>query len=322
VEVFVTGGSGFVGQHVLRGFTAAGHRVRALSRSPQAARTVEACGAQPVSGELLDAAALETGMAGCDLVVHAAAHTAQWGPEQRFVEVNVTGTERVLAAAARAAVPRLVHVSTEAVLADGGPLRNVDETWPMPSHQVGAYARTKAEAERRVLAANGPRLATVVVRPRMIWGPGDTTVRQALVDAIRAGRFAWVDGGRYQTSTCHVTNVCEGIMLAAVRGGGGEVYFLTDGEPIEVRTFFTELAATAGLEPGDRSLPRWVVRAAAGLAETAWRFLPLSGQPPVTRAAVALTGQEMTVKDAKARHELGYQSTLDRTTGLAALPGS
>jgi nucleoside-diphosphate-sugar epimerase len=321
VDVFVTGGSGFLGQHLLGRFAKEGYRVRALARSPRAEQAVAANGAEPVSGELTDESVLRDGMAGCDLVVHAAADTSAWGPSQRFHEVNVIGTEAVLAAARQAGVARLVHVSTEAVLADGHPLRNADESWPIPSHHVGDYPRTKALAEQRVLAANGAGLATVVVRPRLVWGPGDTTVLPELERAARSKRFAWIDGGRYNTSTCHVTNVCEGIVLAAERGRAGEVYFLTDGDPVQVREFFTALTATVGVDLGDRSLPRWLVWATAVASEPAWRLLPLPGQPPVTRTAVALAGQEMTVNDAKARRELGYQAVVDRPAGLAALAG-
>jgi nucleoside-diphosphate-sugar epimerase len=117
-------------------------------------------------------------------------------------------------------------------------------------------------------------------------------------------------------------NASEGIMRAAEHGRGGQVYFLTDGEPIEVRAFFTALAGTAGVSLGTRSLPRSVVWAAGTILESAWRLLPLPGQPPVTRTAVALTGQEMTVNDAKARDELGYKAVLDRAAGLAALARS
>jgi nucleoside-diphosphate-sugar epimerase len=317
--VFVTGGSGFVGQHLLRTYAAAGAEVRALARSDRSARAVEAVGARPVTGDVTDGAALRAGMAGCDLVVHAAGNTEQWAPREAFHRVNVVGTATVLEAAGAAGVPRLVHVSTEAVLADGRPLRNVDETHPRPARLVGDYAVTKARAEDLVLAANGPDLATVVVRPRLVWGPGDATILPAVVDAASAGRFAWIDGGRYLTSTCHVTNTCAGIVAAGRDGRGGEVYFLTDGEPVEFRTFLTALAGTAGVELGDRSIPRPLAWAVATALEPVWRLLPLRGAPPITRTFLALSAQEMTVDDGKARQEIGYRPPVDRAAGLAAL---
>jgi nucleoside-diphosphate-sugar epimerase len=317
--VFVTGGSGFVGQHLLRTYRDEGATVRALARSPRSAQAVRAAGAEAASGDITDGPALRAAMAGCDLVVHAAGNTDQWAPREAFERVNVTGTAEVLAAARAAGVPRLVHVSTEAVLADGRPLHNVDETYPRPARLVGDYAVTKAAAEDLVLTANGPGLATVVVRPRLVWGPGDATILPAVVAAARAGRFAWIDGGHYLTSTCHVTNTCAGIVAAGREGRGGEVYFLTDGPPVEFRVFLTQLAATAGVELGTRSLPRSLAWAAATALEPAWRLLPLPGAPPITRTFLALSAQEMTVDDSKARQEIGYRPPVDRAGGLADL---
>jgi nucleoside-diphosphate-sugar epimerase len=319
MDVFVTGGSGFLGQHLLRALTAGGHRVRALVRSRTAAETVTAAGAEAIRGDVTDGEALRGGMDGCDVAVHAAAYTKQWGPRQRFHEVNVVGTEAVLEAARASTVARLVHVSTEAVLADGHPLVCVDETCPRPRHPVGEYARTKTAAEKLVLATNGAELATIVVRPRLMWGPGDTTILPAVVQAAASGRFRWIDGGRYLTSTCHVINACEGIEFAAERGRGGEVYFLTDGAPVQFRSFLSALAATAGVELDDRSVPRTLAWAGAVVVEQAWRLLRLSGEPPITRTFLALSAQEMTVDDTKARRHFGYRGTVSREQGLSDL---
>jgi nucleoside-diphosphate-sugar epimerase len=319
MSVFVTGGSGFLGQHLLRTYVQAGVPVKALARSAAAAGVVRAAGAEPVPGHVGDAASMRAGMIGCEQVVHCAALADQWGPRERFDAVNVTGTAYVLAAARASGVARVVHVSTEAVLADGKPLRNVDESAPRPAHPVGNYAITKGLAEDLVTAANGGDFTTVVVRPRFIWGPGDTTVLPAVLAAARGNRFAWIDGGRYQTSTCHVSNVCAGILAAAERGVGGGIYFLTDGPPVEFRSFLTELAATAGVPLGDRSIPHPVAWAGASVLEEAWRLLRLRSEPPLTRTFLALSGQEMTVDDSRARAEIGYRPVVERAVGLATL---
>jgi nucleoside-diphosphate-sugar epimerase len=140
-----------------------------------------------------------------------------------------------------------------------------------------------------------------------------------LVDAVRAGKFAWIDGGRHLTSSCHVRNVCTGMMLAAERGRGGEIYFLTDGEPVEVRRFLTELLEAVGVRPGARSVPRFVARAVAWVSEAVWRLFRLRGAPPIDRTAVRLIGEEVTVDDSKARRELGYAPIVSREVGLAEL---
>ena len=132
----------------------------------------------------------------------------------------------------------------------------------------------------------------------------------------------WFDGGHYLTSTCHVANVCEGMILAAEYGQGGEIYFLTDGQPVEFRSFITQLLQTQGLDAGNRSIPRWLAQRVAFASEWAWQTFHLKGVPPLTRATVRVVGEEVTVNDAKARRELGYTSALSRAEGLAAMQSS
>lgn len=311
-RVFVTGGSGFVGGRVIRQLRARGVEVAALARSTASAGAVEKLGARAVRGDLDDRAAMQAGMAGSDVVVHAAAHVEEHGPLADFLRVTVTGTENALAAARAAGVPRLVHVSTEAVLADGQPIVKADETRPRTTRPAGPYPLSKGLAEERVLAENRDGLATVIVRPRFIWGAGDTNLLPKITEAVKRGRFGWIGGGHYPTSTCHVDNVAEGILLAAERGAPGEIYFLTDGEPVDFRDFLTSMLATHGVDPGARNIPRWVARTTAAL--TGWMK-----QPPVTRTAVALIGHEVTVVDAKARRELGYTGRVSREQGLAEM---
>jgi nucleoside-diphosphate-sugar epimerase len=311
-EAFITGGSGFVGRHLISALVARGARVRALARSEQAARAVAQAGAEPVPGDLEDGTALQQGMQGCEVVFHAAAYVKQHGSRAAFFAANVEGTERVLQAAKAAGVKRFVHVGTEAVLADGKPIVRADETRPRAKQPAGLYPLTKGLAEAAVLAANGPGFETVVIRPRLIWGAGDTTLLPDIVATVKGGRFAWIDGGHYLTSTCHVENVVEGALLAAEKGRGGEIYFLTDGEPVEFRAFLTDLLRTQGVEPGDKEVPRWLVSVLATL--TSWM-----SAPPITKTAVALAGVEVSVIDEKARRELGYRGRVSRKEGLDAM---
>lgn len=315
-SIFITGGSGFVGQNAIVELSRKGHTVRALARSDEAARRITAAGGEPVRGELSSVDALTRGISGCEWVVHAAAKVEQWGKYEEFYEVNVVGTENVLAAAAKAGAKRFVHVGTEAGLVGERPLINASEDFKPPSRSVGLYPVTKRLAEERVIAANRPELQTMVVRPRFIWGRGDTSLLPQLVTAVKRGQFMWISGGHYLTSTCHVTNVVEGIALALERGKPGNVYFLTDGEPTEFRGFISALVETQGLEPPKASIPRPVAKVLAGVLEGVWGVFRLSSAPPLTRTLIFLMGEEVTVSDAKARSELGYTASVSRERGL------
>ncbi len=174
--VFVTGGSGFIGGRLIERLRREGREVRALARSPQAAERVRSLGAEPVEGDLADVAAMRAGAEGCDVAFHAAAMLGDSGRREDFIEGNVRGTRNALTACAAAGVGRFVHVGTEAVLLSSSPSsRSMRRRRCRPSRR-SHYVATKALAERSVLSASREDFQTVVVRPRFVWGRGDTTL--------------------------------------------------------------------------------------------------------------------------------------------------
>jgi nucleoside-diphosphate-sugar epimerase len=316
---FVTGGSGFIGGRLIERLRSDGWAVKALARSPSSAEKVRALGAEPVDGDLDDRAAMRAGAEGCDVAFHAAAHLGEWGSREDFERVNVGGTRNVLTACREGGVRRFVHVGTEAALIAGQPLVNADETAPLRPDSKALYCATKAMAEQAVRDANGDGLETVVVRPRLVWGRGDTTIMPSLVKAMEAGRFAWIGGGRHRTSTTHVENTVHGLVLGAEKGRPGDVYFVTDGEPVVFREFITELVATQGVEAPDRNMPAPLAGAAAVASEGIWRTLRLKSTPPLTRLAVWLSSQECTIDISRARADLGYEPVRTIADGMSEL---
>lgn len=319
MRIFVTGASGFIGGAAARALARA-HDVVAMARSEASAAAVRATGAVPVGCEL--GAVHAANLAGVDAVVHAAAFVGPWGTRDEFWNANVDGTAQLLAAAREAGVARFVHIGTEAALFAGQDLRDIDETYPYPASTPFLYSETKAEAERRVLAANDPggAFTTLSLRPRLVWGPGDQSVLRELVDMVQSGRFMWIGGGSARTSTTHVDNVVHGILLALTRGRGGEAYFLTDGEVWTMRDFLTRYLATQGVDPGTRSIPAWLARGAAAVIEPIWRSLGIPADPPLTRFAACIMSAECTLRIDKARRDLGYEPIVSVEAGLAAMP--
>jgi nucleoside-diphosphate-sugar epimerase len=319
---FVTGGSGFIGGALIERLRREGWEVRALARSDSAEAAVRQRGASPVRGDLGDGAALEGGSVGCDVCFHAAAKVEDWGDPADFDRLNVAGTANVIAAARASRVRRLVHVGTEAALTAGEALVGVDERAPLRPDSPFLYSSTKAKAEQLVRAANGDGLETVVVRPRFVWGRGDTTLMPSIAELVRSGRFRWIGGGRQLSDTTHVDNTVEGLWLGGTRAPAGGVYFVTDGAPVVFRDFVTRMLATQGVDMPDKSVPAGVASTAAATAERAWRLLRRRGPPPLTRFAVWLSSKECTLDISRAREELGYEPVLTREEGLAELAGS
>jgi nucleoside-diphosphate-sugar epimerase len=262
---------------------------------------------------------MRAGAAGADTAYHLAAHLGQWGKREDFIAGNVTGTENALAGCREAGVRRFVHCGTEAALLAGDPLVNVDETAPLRPDSKALYPATKAMAEQAVRSASADGFDAVVMRPRLVWGAGDTTLLPEIVGAMKGGKFAWIGGGQHLTSTTHVDNVVEGLILTAQKGRAGEAYFVTDGEPVVFREFISELVSTQGVEPPTRTVPPAVAGAVAAGSEGIWRLLHLGGEPPITRLALWLSSQECTIDISKARSELGYEPVRTREAGMAEL---
>jgi nucleoside-diphosphate-sugar epimerase len=285
--------------------------VRALARSERAAERVRSLGAEPVMGDLDDVRIED-----CEIAFHAAAKVEDFGDPKEFERINVQGTRNVVAACEAGGVRRLVHVGTEASLMAGQPLVNVDESAPLRPDSPVLYSSSKAKAEQVVREAD---LETVVVRPRFVWGRGDTTLLPELVEMVRSGRFRWVGDGRHLTATTHVDNTVEGLWLAATRAPAGGVYFVTDGDPVVFRDFLTELLGTQGVTIPDKSVPPAVAGLVARAAERIWRVLRRPGSPPLTRFAVWVSSQECTIDISRAERELGYRPVTSRAEGMAGL---
>ena len=315
MQIFVTGASGFVGGAAVRRFVREGHRVRAMARSDRSAEAVATLGAEPVRCSLEAIGAADIGDA--EVVLHAAAFVDDWGPAEAWYQGNVVGTEHVLAATRAAGARRFIHIGTEAAIVHGQDIDGADEGYPLAPESTYPYCATKAIAEATVRAANDDRLETIVLRPRLVWGPGDTTLAPA-IEAM-AGRWRWINHGRARTSTTHIDNLVEAIALALTEGLPGEAYFVLDDGVSTMHEMITGMAAARGITLPDASIPGWLAAAIGRTCEALWRGLPLRGTPPLTRHAAMVMARTCVLDDAKARRELGYRPVISREAGLRAL---
>src|SRR4051812_12851986 len=183
----VTGGGGFLGSAIVKLLRERGDAVRSLSRSPHDA--LDDLGATQIHGDVADSGAVSGAVAGCRTVFHVAAKAGLWGPYPEYHRINVTGTQNVIAACRRHGVRRLIYTSSPSVVFTGHDLEGVDESIPYARHYDAAYPATKAIAEKLVLSSNGPDLATISLRPHLIWGPGDNNILPRVIDRARAHRL-------------------------------------------------------------------------------------------------------------------------------------
>ena len=326
MQIFVTGGSGFVGQHLVRRLVRAGHEVRALARTDSAADLVGRLGAEPVLGDLADLVndtppQWTSALRGVDAVVHGAAYMAFWGRDDMFRRANLDPTVALHQAAASAAVPRFVLISAASVSSGSQRATVVDERTAEGRPNV-AYSRVKLETERILLSAATPTMTTVALRPPFIWGAGMSTLDD-FVAAVETGRFSWIDNGKHTVDFVHVDNLAEAAYLALTAGRAGRTYYVTDGTPMPARDFFTPLLATRGVDvSGARSVPFAVAAPLGALLETGARLLRRPEPPMLTNWITTFMGRDRSYDITAARTELGYRPAVNLTDGLAEMADS
>ena len=238
--------------------------------------------------------------------------------------MNVGGTEAVIAGCRAHGVPRLVFTSSPSVVFGGHDLCGVDESVPYPRRYDSPYARTKAEAERAVLAANGGALATTALRPHLVWGPGDAHLVPELVARARAGRLVRVGRGPFRVDVTYIDCAAEAHLLALdalARGGAaaGRAYFISQGEPVDLWQFVARLLRMAGAPPVRRGVPRWLALAAAGAVEGAYRISGSTAAPPLTRFLVREISSSHWFDIGAAHRDLRYDPPVSIDEGLRRL---
>lgn len=315
----VTGGTGFLGQALARRLRDGGWIVAALGRNATIGARLEAEGIRFIQADLADAAAMAKACAGQDVVFHSGALSVPWGPYEAFYEANVLGTHHVAEGCLVGGVGRLVHVSTPSLYFDGRDREWIKESDPLPARGVNHYAETKRLAEQMVDAAAARGLATVTIRPRGIFGPGDTTILPRLVKANAAGRLPLFDGGRARIDLTYVENVVDALLdcARAPDSALGAKYNITNGEPVAVGDLLPRVFAAIGVAFNPKPLAAWQGLAAATALET-WARVTSGPEPLLTAYAVGLLSKHQTLDITQARDKLGYAPRVSLDAGIQA----
>lgn len=324
MKCVVTGGSGFVGSSLARRLARDGHQVTTIQRGTI---SIDDDGSiLRVKADIgVDREVLSNAFRGADVVFHTAAMVGMWGRYSDFYQTNVVGTLNVIQACRDARVPFLVFTSSPSVVANGENLRGVDEAQPYPTSFEAFYPETKALAEQAVLQANSHGdLKTVVLRPHIIFGPGDTHIIPMILERARSGSLRVIGDGANLSDVCFIDDCVEAHLLAckALQAGkpvDGHAYFITQGEPVSLWEFINEIAERGGAPKVTKRIGfKKALRVAGGL-EFFSRLFPFLGPPRLTRFLVSEMGTDHYFSIDRARRELGYtphcsvQQALDAT---------
>lgn len=280
MKVLVTGASGMLGAAVASLLVTRGNSVRTFQRRPSGVP-----GAADVTGQLADRAALAIAVEDVDAVIHLAAKVSFTGDTEEFHRVNVLGTADILEVARAGGVKRFVHVSSPSVAHTGRSLVGAAAEPADPEHARGAYARTKAQAEILALGANDADMSVAVIRPHIVWGPGDAQLIERVLTRARAGRLPLLGGGTALVDTTYVDNAASAIVAALHRIDHvrGVPLVVTNGEPRPIGELLTRICRAGGVPEPRRSIPGWLGRAAGSAVEALWRGSNPDGEPPLTR---------------------------------------
>jgi nucleoside-diphosphate-sugar epimerase len=321
--VLVTGGTGFLGRRIVERLLSQGRSVAVAGRSP--APDLEARGVRFIHAPLEDAAGMAAACQGMEAVYHVAAKVGVWGRHEDFFRANVLGTRAVIEGCRSHGVRRLIHTSTPSVVYNGRDLAGANESLPLTKSCPSPYPLTKAAAEAEVLAANDSALATVALRPHLIWGPGDPHLVPRILSRARAGRLRIVGEGKNRVDMVHVENAADAHIDAEraihLRGSpaGGRAYFITNGEPVVLWEWINALLAALGEPPVTRKISLRAASAIGRACELAWGLLPVAAEPPMTRFIAAELARDHWFDISAARRDLGYSPKVGMREGTARL---
>lgn len=320
MKVFVTGGSGFLGQRLIARLRQEGHEVTALSRSPKSDAKLKALGATTLRGGLTDINDWQDALKGQEVVVHAASPIEVWGDWKDFERDIVRASLDLYQAAARQKVRRFIQISSESVLQGAGPLLDVSEAHPWPAEPNSFYGKAKMQVEQGLLAkiANGADTECIILRPTFIWGQGGEQLDK-VIDKVKRGQFMWIDHGEVSMEMVHVDNVVEAVRLALTQGSSGQVYWVTDARPMPAREFLGALLRARGVAAPDKSMPGSLARPVAALVEAVWRLLGLKSLPPLSRFQLDFIALPRRYNPGKSQRELGYKPVRTFEQGLAEM---
>jgi len=319
LKALVTGGGGFVGSAIVKLLLSRGAQVTVLARGSYP--ELSGLGAQLVRTDITDLPTLTQAAEGCDVVFHTAAKAGVWGSYESYYRPNVVGTEMLIAACLATRVPRLVFTGSPSVVFDGRNQENGTSALPYANPPSSHYSASKAASERLVLRANSKQLATVSLRPHLIYGPGDPHLVPRVIARASKGRLALVGDGKNRVSLTYIDNAALAHVQAADRlsfnaACAGRAYFVNDPDPVVFGEWLTTLVARLGLPKIRRRLSIDASVAIGGALEFVWNTFRLGGEPPLTRSVAKNLGLSHWYAIDDAVRDLGYAPVVKAEDGF------
>jgi nucleoside-diphosphate-sugar epimerase len=321
MKVLITGGGGFLGSHLARRLFGRGDDVTVLGRStfPQFDKSIHC-----VQVDIRNRDALTRALKGQAVVFHTAAIPGIWGNYNEFYQTDVVGTSNVIAACRTQNVKKLIYTSSPSVVFGQEDIEGVDESAPYPKTYLCHYPKTKAMAEQQVMQANGTALATVCLRPHLIWGPGDPHLVPRLIERARRNKLVRVGNGMNRVDMIYIDNAVEAHVQACDRlepegDVAGNCYFVSDGKPVVLWNWIDDVLRKLGLPPVERSVSFKTATLLGALLEGIYGLLKVKKEPPMTRFLAAQLAASHYFNISRARKDFGYNPVVSSEEGMDRL---
>ncbi|MFH1019108.1 MAG: NAD-dependent epimerase/dehydratase family protein, partial [Pseudomonadota bacterium] len=318
-RVVVLGGSGFVGRALVQGLVGDGIETAVVAR--RAFPKAEGLGVRFLSGDIGDADFLKNSLAGYDTVFHLASKTGIWGDKDEYYRTNVAGTQNVLDACRANNIPALVYASTPGVVYQKDDLCGVNECTPYARKFLCDYARSKAIAEKMILAANSDALKTIALRPHLIWGPGDTNLIPRLLGHASCRQLKRVGDGHNLVDVTYLDNAVDAFILAAKNlhgpaSGAGKPYFISQGEPVNLWNWLNKFFRRLDIPIVEESIPFHKAYLMGMFMERAFSLARIKREPCMTRFLAVQLAKSHWFSIEKATRDLGYFPKVSTAEGI------
>lgn len=317
MKSLITGATGFLGGALTRRLKNMGWDVTALGRNISKLDQLESEGIHTLQIDLKDANGLVDACKDQEIVFHCAAFPSPWGNFEKFYQANVIGTRNIVQACLKKNVKRLVHVSTPSIYFDYKSRINVKEIDALPE-PVSNYAATKLLAEEEVDKGFANGLATISIRPRALFGPGDTVIFPRLIPRLQSGRLPILGDGENIVDLTYIENVVDALLLCADSPANtlGKKYNISNGEPVKIWHLIEHICNELNLPHPKRKISYRTANAIASMLELIYTVIPTHPEPPLTRISVSMMANNTTLDISAAKNELGYQPKVSVEEGV------
>lgn len=317
MKTLVTGATGFLGGALTHRLHSMGWHVTALGRNQTKLNELEGDGIRNVRTDITKKDEVTASFSDFDLVFHCAAFPSPWGRFEKFYQANVIGTRNIVQACLENKVKRLVYVSTPSIYFNYGSHIGVKESDPLPK-PISHYAHTKRLAEEEIDKGFAQGLAVVSIRPRALFGEGDTVIFPRLIPRLRSGRLPILGDGENIVDLTYIQNVVDALLLCAESPANtlGKKYNISNGEPVKIWKLIDRICDELGYKHPTRKISYKTAHAAASVLECIYALIPYSPEPPLTRLSVSMMANSTTLDISAARNELGYQPNVSVEEGV------